>query len=53
MTATSVPLNVLALCGSLRKASVNAALRRLPHRANTFRGGAFEGMATGDRKSVV
>ena len=28
MTATSAPLNVLALCGSLRKASINAALLR-------------------------
>ena len=29
MTATSSPLNVLALCGSLRKASINAALLRV------------------------
>ena len=29
MTATSAPLNVLALCGSLRKASINAALLRV------------------------
>ena len=28
MTATSPPLNVLALCGSLRKQSINAALLR-------------------------